>query len=99
MLGRGEFAVAYRDLLRDTGLMTPEELARKHLGIELTEADFWRGAIDLLAADVEQFLQLTSEENSQPARLVGYFVCGYWMVMVVLACCGLLLDVMLPTMV
>ncbi|ARU63639.1 hypothetical protein CBW65_23435 [Tumebacillus avium] len=58
--GSGEFAEAYRDLLRDTGRMTPEELAQKHLGIDLTQADFWQGAIDLLAADVEQFLQLTS---------------------------------------
>ncbi|TCP54474.1 pepF/M3 family oligoendopeptidase [Tumebacillus sp. BK434] len=57
--GAGEFADSYRSLLRDTGSMTAEELASRHLGVDLTKSDFWQGAIDLLAADVEQFLQLT----------------------------------------
>ncbi|MNH45611.1 hypothetical protein D3C79_1081040 [compost metagenome] len=38
------FADQYDALLRDTGRMTVEELASKHLGTDLTQADFWRNA-------------------------------------------------------
>ncbi|PYE48165.1 M3 family oligoendopeptidase [Paenibacillus barcinonensis] len=53
------FADKYDDLLRDTGRMTVEQLAQKHLGADLTQADFWQAAADLVAADIEQFLQMT----------------------------------------
>ncbi|MNG12907.1 hypothetical protein D3C84_965450 [compost metagenome] len=53
------FADRYVALLRDTGRMTVEELARKHLGVDLEQPDFWREAVALTAADVEQFLAMT----------------------------------------
>lgn len=53
------FAAKYVDLLRDTASMTVEALAQKHLGVDLTQPDFWQGAIDLLMGDVDQFLALT----------------------------------------
>lgn len=54
------FAEKYDALLRDTGVMTVEELATKHLGVDLTKPDFWREAMSLAIADVEAFLELTN---------------------------------------
>lgn len=53
------FADRYVALLRDTGSMTVEELARKHLGVDLTKEEFWQSAIDLSLQDIELFLELT----------------------------------------
>lgn len=53
------FAQKYVDLLRDTGRMQVEDLARKHLGVDLTQPDFWQQSIDLARADVDAFLKLT----------------------------------------
>ncbi|OBZ09611.1 oligoendopeptidase [Bacillus sp. FJAT-27264] len=53
------FADKYDDLLRDTGIMTLEDLVSKHLGVDLTQPDFWQGASDLIIADIEEFLQMT----------------------------------------
>lgn len=55
------FADRYVALLRDTGLMTVEELAEKHLGVRLDEAGFWNEAVALLLEDVDGFLALTEE--------------------------------------
>lgn len=57
------FAEKYDNLLRDTGRMTVEELAEKHLDTDVTKPDFWQGAADLCIADIEQFLHMT--ENLQ----------------------------------
>lgn len=43
------------NLLRDTGRMRVEQLARTHLGVDLGEPDFWREAVRHVLADVEQF--------------------------------------------
>ncbi len=53
------FAQKYVDLLRDTGRMRVEDLAAKHLGVDLTKPDFWQDAVDVSVADVKQFLALT----------------------------------------
>ncbi|SFK79881.1 oligoendopeptidase, pepF/M3 family [Paenibacillus sp. 1_12] len=53
------FEDKYVALLRDTGRMTVEELAEKHLGVDLRQADFWQNAMDLSVQDVREFLQLT----------------------------------------
>ncbi|GGH34727.1 oligoendopeptidase [Paenibacillus segetis] len=53
------FAAKYDALLQDTGIMTVEELAAKHLGVDLKKPDFWREAMSLAIADVEAFLELT----------------------------------------
>ncbi|AWB45905.1 oligoendopeptidase [Paenibacillus sp. CAA11] len=55
------FAAKYDALLQDTGRMKVEDLAQKHLGVDLTKPDFWREAIALSVADVEQFLEMTEE--------------------------------------
>ncbi|WP_059049443.1 M3 family oligoendopeptidase [Paenibacillus senegalimassiliensis] len=53
------FAAKYDALLQDTGRMTVEELALKHLGVDLTQPDFWQDAMAINIADVEAFLELT----------------------------------------
>ncbi|WP_240419197.1 M3 family oligoendopeptidase [Paenibacillus periandrae] len=53
------FEDKYIALLRDTGRMTVEELAEKHLGVDLRQADFWQNAMDLSVQDVREFLKLT----------------------------------------
>jgi len=52
------FADKYRDLLADTGSMTTEELAQKHLGVDLTKEDFWKAAVDRSLADIDEFVKL-----------------------------------------
>lgn len=39
--------------------MTVEELAQKHLGVDLTKRDFWEKAVKLSLKDVEEFLSIT----------------------------------------
>jgi oligoendopeptidase F len=53
------FAHRYVRLLRDTGRMTVEDLARKHLGVDLTKPDFWRMAVEFVLKEVNEFLLLT----------------------------------------
>ncbi len=53
------FSDKYDALLRDTGSMTVEELALKHLGVNLEQRTFWELACDQVVKDVEQFLELT----------------------------------------
>jgi oligoendopeptidase F len=54
------FEDQYISLLRDTGSMTVEELAQKHLGVDLTQPDFWQSAVDMAIEDVKQFMALTN---------------------------------------
>lgn len=53
------FEQKYIDLLRDTGRMSTEELAQRHLGVDLTKPEFWQAAVDLSVKDVETFLKAT----------------------------------------
>ncbi|OXM17302.1 M3 family oligoendopeptidase [Paenibacillus herberti] len=55
------FAEQYVSLLRDTGSMTVEELALKHLGINLQQDAFWSSAVALSSDDISKFLELTEE--------------------------------------
>ncbi|MFC5405654.1 M3 family oligoendopeptidase [Cohnella soli] len=52
------FSERYDNLLRDTGTMTVEELAKRHLGVALDEPAFWRDAVARAVADAETFAQL-----------------------------------------
>ncbi len=53
------FEQKYIDLLRDTGRMRVEDLAQKHLGVDLKKPDFWQEAVDMSVKDAEEFLRLT----------------------------------------
>jgi oligoendopeptidase F len=52
------FSKAYRDLLADTGSMTCEQVARKHLGADITRQGFWNDAVKRAFADVNEFVRL-----------------------------------------
>lgn len=56
-----DFEDYYIALLRDTASMTTEELAQKHLNVDLTQAHFWQSAIDLIHKDIDEFIELTDE--------------------------------------
>lgn len=56
--GRG-FEDKYIALLKDTASMTVEDLAKKHLDVDLTEKDFWVNALQPVVKDVEDFLEMT----------------------------------------
>ncbi|QMT18343.1 M3 family oligoendopeptidase [Planococcus maritimus] len=63
-LEEGEsFEGKYMALLRDTAIMSTEELAMKHLGEDITEKGFWEKGIALCTKDVEEFIKLTAEEG------------------------------------
>lgn len=58
-LAEGEsFRARYDALLRDTGSMSTEALAQKHLGVDLQQPEFWTTAVDRILADVDEFLAL-----------------------------------------
>ncbi|MFE4132871.1 M3 family oligoendopeptidase [Peribacillus sp. YIM B13482] len=53
------FEEKYIALLKDTGSMKVEDLADKHLGVDLTTRDFWEEAVNACMKDVEEFMRLT----------------------------------------
>jgi len=53
------FAEKYREILTDTGRMTCEEVAKKHLGVDLTKDDFWNEAVEATLADVDEFIKIS----------------------------------------
>lgn len=54
-----DFEDDYIALLRDTANMSTEQLAQKHLGVDLTQPDFWRNGVALIKKDVAEFMRLT----------------------------------------
>ncbi|MEW5994896.1 MAG: M3 family oligoendopeptidase [Candidatus Zixiibacteriota bacterium] len=52
------FADKYRALLADTGSMSTEDVARKHLGVDLTKEDFWLDAVNRQLEPVGEFVRL-----------------------------------------
>lgn len=56
--GKG-YEKKYIAILKDSASMTVEELAQKHLNVDLTEKDFWEKAVRMCVEDVEEFLALT----------------------------------------
>ena len=64
---RKEFGAGFYDryvaLLRDTGRMTAEDLAQKHLLIDLSMPDFWQETVGSLESRVDKFEALLDELN------------------------------------
>ncbi|MGI2329532.1 M3 family oligoendopeptidase [Planococcus sp. YIM B11945] len=54
------FEEKYMALLRDTAIMSAEDLAMKHLGEDITQQAFWEKGIALCVKDAEEFVALTS---------------------------------------
>lgn len=53
------FETKYDALLLDTPLMSTEALAKKHLGVDLTQETFWENAVKEAVKDVTLFLDIT----------------------------------------
>lgn len=56
----GAFHERYDRLLRDTGLMTVEELGKRHLGVDLAKPEFWQAAVKRATADVTAYEALAA---------------------------------------
>lgn len=60
-----EAGTAFKDryiaLLRDTGSMDTETLAKTHLGVDLTKPAFWETAVDEVLSDVDTFIALADK--------------------------------------
>jgi pepF/M3 family oligoendopeptidase len=54
------FAKKYVALLEDSGSMTTDQAAAKHMGVDLTKEDFWRSAVQRALADVPVFVKLAN---------------------------------------
>ncbi|ULT55756.1 M3 family oligoendopeptidase [Neobacillus drentensis] len=59
--GKG-YEEKYIALLKDTASMKVEELARKHLQVDLTQKDFWEKAVGTCLADIDEFIKLTENK-------------------------------------
>ncbi|OIK17043.1 oligoendopeptidase [Bacillus sp. MUM 116] len=59
--GKG-YEEKYIALLRDTASMTVEDLAQKHLQVDLTQEDFWKQAVKPCLDDIKEFLELTKDK-------------------------------------
>jgi oligoendopeptidase F len=58
-----QFYGDYVSLLRDTGSMMAEEVLQKHLGMDLTQADFWQQSIDMVKVQIDEFERLLNQED------------------------------------
>lgn len=58
-----QFYGDYVSLLRDTGSMMAEEVVQKHLGMDLTKADFWQQSIDMVKVQIDEFERLLNQED------------------------------------
>ncbi|WHY90603.1 M3 family oligoendopeptidase [Neobacillus cucumis] len=59
--GKG-YEEKYIALLRDTASMSVEDLAEKHLQVDLTKKDFWEQAVKPCLDDIVEFLELTKDK-------------------------------------
>lgn len=57
------FEEKYMALLRDTAIMSAEDLAMKHLGEDITQQAFWEKGIALCVKDAKELIELTSKER------------------------------------
>jgi pepF/M3 family oligoendopeptidase len=55
------FADKYRALLADTGSMSTEDVAKKHLGADLSKEQFWNEAVESTLVDVDEFVRLAAK--------------------------------------
>ena len=57
----GSFEDDYIALLRDTASMSTEDLAEKHLQVDLRKSDFWQEAINPTHEEIKEFMELTEK--------------------------------------
>ncbi|MEW5925311.1 MAG: M3 family oligoendopeptidase [Candidatus Zixiibacteriota bacterium] len=55
------FAKNYITLLSGTGLGSSEQIAKDHMGVDLTVEDFWLESVNRIMSDVEPFVELVNK--------------------------------------
>ena len=60
-----EFFPRYVALLRDTGRMTAEELAARHLEVDIGQPEFWRQPLAMLESRVDRFERLVEAQEGR----------------------------------
>ncbi len=55
------FESSYISLLKDTGRMSPDTLAKKHLNADLSTHLFWQQGIDIINRGIDEFIKLSKE--------------------------------------
>ncbi|MEZ0391257.1 MAG: M3 family oligoendopeptidase [Pseudobdellovibrionaceae bacterium] len=53
-----DFWPKYKEILRDTGRMTAEDLILKHLGEDIRKPQFWQKSIDVVKGSIQNFKSL-----------------------------------------
>ncbi|MFC0522850.1 M3 family metallopeptidase [Pontibacillus salicampi] len=62
-----EFESKYVALLEDSGRMSVEELAMKHLGADITQESFWENGMQRCIQDVQDFIHISEQVyNTSP---------------------------------
>lgn len=59
----GKFEETYISLLKDTGQMSVEDLAKKHLNADLTHMEFWEIALQTIDQDIDDYLSLAKKHE------------------------------------
>lgn len=59
---REKFVYQYDAMLRESAIMSVEDLVQKHFGFDLTKPEFWREACAAAVADVDVFLKLLKSD-------------------------------------
>lgn len=54
-----QFSEKYKAILRDTGLMTAEDLIQKHLNEDITKKEFWQKSLDIVIEKIDEFNKLS----------------------------------------
>ena len=58
-----DFYRKYISLLRDTGSMTAEELAAKHLEVNISQPEFWQNSLEVVSRRLDAFEKLLHTHN------------------------------------
>jgi len=66
-----DFLPMYTALLRDTGSMTAEELAKKHLGEDISQPEFWKKSLSVFESQVANLEGLLSPRFPKVTKPVG----------------------------
>lgn len=53
-----DFSQKYVAILRDTGIMTAEDLIQKHLGEDITKIEFWRKSLEVISHKILDFSKI-----------------------------------------
>ena len=54
----GQFSELYKNILKDTGKMTAEDLIKKHLDQNIEDPQFWKKSLSIVEKSIDQFESL-----------------------------------------